>query len=114
MTSDIKILNMTTNGIVSKSQHIDEYQVLFKNLNFSFSLKAYDEFTKYIIDLKNIVEDHHATTDCFCQEISIPIENETLKLQLSYNDLTELNDLFSLKSVKINIMNRMDYSFSLN
>ncbi|MEI6866034.1 DUF6686 family protein [Flavicella sp.] len=111
MTSDIKILNTTTNGIVSKSRHVDEYHVLFKNHNFSFPLKAYDDFTKYIIDLNNVFEDNYATTDCYCQEISITTANKTIKAQLSYNDLKEL---FSLSSIKENIMNRIAYSFSLN
>lgn len=114
MTSDITILNMTTNGIVSKKQYFDEYQIVYKNLNFSFSLKGYDEFTKDIIRLKRIFEEHKSTSSCACKEIEIPTGNTTLKISLNYDELLELSDLFSLKQLKINVINRMNYNFSLN
>jgi hypothetical protein len=114
MTSDITILNMTANGIVSKKQYFNEYLIIFKNLNFTFSLKAYDEFTKYIIALKNIFEEHRENSSCTCKEIEIPTGNTALTLTVNYDELLELNDLFSLKKLKINVINRMNYNFSLN
>lgn len=114
MTTDITILNMTANGIVSKKQYFDEYHIVFKNLNFTFPLKGYDEFTKYIIDLKEIFEEHRNCSKCNCQEIEIPTATKSLKLTLSYHELLELNDLFALKPMKINIISRMEYGFSLN
>jgi hypothetical protein len=114
MTSDITILNMTANGIVSKKQYFDEYHIVFKNLNFTFPSKGYDEFTKYILDLKNIFEEHKTHTNCTCKEIEIPTATQSLKLTLNYYELLELTDLFALKPMKINIITRMEYGFSLN
>ncbi|MDG1805009.1 DUF6686 family protein [Flavicella sp.] len=114
MTSDITILNMTTHGIVSKKQYFDEYHIVYKNLNFTFTLKGYESFTNYILDLKDIVDEHKTENDCSCKEIAIPTENQSLTLTLTHHELHELKDLFCLKPLKVNIIKRMEYSFSLN
>ncbi len=114
MTTDITILNMTTNGIVSKKQYYDEYNIVFKNLNFTFPFKGYDEFTRYILDLKIIFENHSETSSSSSHDIEIPTANQNLKFTLNYKELLELNDLFALKPLKINIIDRMEYGFSLN
>jgi hypothetical protein len=113
-TSDITILNITTNGIISKKQYFDEYHVLYKNLNFTFTLKGFETFTNYILDLKNIIDEHRTEKSCSCQKIAIPTGFQSLTLTLTYHELRELKDLFNLKPLKINIMKRMEYSFSLN
>lgn len=114
MTSDITILNMTANGIVSKKQYFDEYHIVYKNLNFTFSLKGYESFTNYILDLKDIVDEHKFNKDCGSHEIAIPTGNENFTLTLTDHELNELKDLFCLKRLKVNIIKRMEYGFSLN
>jgi len=114
MSSDTTILNMTINGIVFKKQHHDQYHITYKNLNFTFDLKAYHKFTQYISELKDILEEHRCTSNCSCKEIEIPIGNPSLKLTFSYKELLELNDLFTLKPLQENILKSMEYVFSLN
>lgn len=114
MTSDITILNMTTNGIISKKQYFDEYHIVYKNLNFTLTLKDYQTFVNYILDLKDVFDDHKTKKSYGSQEMEIPTGNNSLKLTLTYNELRELKDLFDLKPLKVNIMKRMEYSFSLN
>lgn len=114
MTSDITILNMTENGIISKKRNYDEYHIIYKNLNFKFPLRGYDEFTKYILDLKEMYEEHSKNTNCTCQQIEIPTANQSLKITLNYQELLELKNLFSLKSTNINLLHKMSYNFSFN
>jgi len=112
-----KIIAKTTHGIVSKCYNSNIYEILFKNLNFRFSLQGYDQFTSYIFELKEAFDDHYACSSCQCSEITIPTANESLQIILSYKELKELCDLFTLKTYKnfsLDIKDRIDFTFSLN
>ena len=114
MNSETQILNITTNGIISKKTSIGTYEIVFKNMAFTFTHNGYHEFTNYIIDLKEMLEEHKSCTNCKCHEIEIPTGNKSLKLILTYAELQELEDLFALNSYRINLVNRLEYGFSLN
>ena len=114
---DIKIIAKTTHGIVSKYPTSNMYEVLFKNLSFRFSHQGYNQFTNYIYKLKEAFDDHYACSNCQCSEITIPTAGESLQIVLSYKELMELCDLFTLKNYKnfnLDIKDRIDFTFSLN
>lgn len=114
MQNEINILSKTINGIISKEKNAQTYRVLFKNLNFSFTQEGFDLFSKYIIELKSAFNNQCISSTCSCSRISIPTGNKTLELLLSYAEIDELHDLISLKTSRINLIFKMNYTFSLN
>lgn len=113
----LKIIGKTTHGIVSKNNSSNLYEIVYKNLSFKFNLEAYDQFTGYIFDLKDAFEVHNSNTSCSCSVIEIPTANEVLHIKMSFKELDELCDLFSLsyyKNMYMDIKNKIDFTYSLN
>ncbi|RKD91840.1 DUF6686 family protein [Mangrovibacterium diazotrophicum] len=87
------IINQTINGRIYKCSECNKIHVDYKNLNFSFNQKEYNNFQTYIQNLdgkywvkKN--EDHSGE-----RKILIPINHPNLIMSFSLEELYELKEL---------------------
>ncbi|WP_139957293.1 DUF6686 family protein [Flavicella sediminum] len=114
MNHPLKILSKTANGVISKNTNTNMFQIVFNNLQFTFTLTGYDMFTNYIVQLNKEFELHQKDSHCTCSEIVIPTANETLQLLLKAHELRELCDLLSIRNLDRDIRSQLNFTFSLN
>ena len=97
MCAEINIISKTKNGMVFQCKSCENYQVVFNNLNFSFTDKEYFYFSKYIsgIDLGHY--ENHFNDDLHGKKIQLPIGHKNLLIALNCQELRELQHLFNHK-----------------
>lgn len=94
MCPGINIISKTKNGIAFQCANCENIQVLFNNLDFSFTDKEYFYFCNYISSIDIGYYEHHCKGGLNNRKIQIPIGHNNLLINFSVKELEEFKLLF--------------------
>lgn len=117
MCHNINVVNQTKSGIVVTCAECNHYQVLFKNLNFNFSLKEYSSFVKYLTSIDGEAWEHEYENSIYGKKIPIPTAQQNLMILLNIQELEELKRLLinkNLNKIKNVTLCDIDYKMIFN
>lgn len=92
------IISKTQNGQIFRCSKRNAIHVEYKNLNFNFAEKQYNQFVKYINDLDGKQWEAINENSQFKRKIIIPTGNQSFRVLFSNEELNEFRQLLSAKT----------------
>lgn len=89
----MNIIKKTKNGKIFKCNHCKAIHIEFKNLNFNFGKKQFDDFTRSIEAINGEKYEKMNRNSQFERKIIIPTQQKNLNILLTSQELTELKTL---------------------
>lgn len=100
MCSGVDVLSRTKNGVVFKCKGCNTFQILYNNLNFSFTDDEYSNFTNYILKLDETYYVENVDSLIHGKKVPIPIGHKNVIVVLNIDELNELKILLSFNENK--------------
>lgn len=112
-------ISKSQNGQIFKCDKCNLIHIEYKNLNFNFTLKQFNDFANYLAKIYGVKWEEKNKNTRFRRKIVIPIGHQSFRVLLTNDELEELKKLFIIKSKKteisqnLNILN-MNFTLTLN
>lgn len=113
MCCNFSILKQTENGLLLFLKGCKNYQLTYKNLNFSLSKEELDTLENYLLEIDIDYWEEEYKNSIYTKKIPIPTLQNNFMILLDRNEIEELLVLLDYTS-KINLINPKSIIQSLN
>ena len=115
MCQKIKYLNQTQNGMLIQCSHSENYQLIFKNLNFNLTAAELESFNVFLNKINADYWEVEYENSIFDKKIPIPTLQTNFIILIDRQELNELIQLVNFEEKKIYLsFSDIKYSLSLN
>lgn len=108
----MEIINKTKNGQIFKCNHCKAIHIEYKNLNFNFNNKQFDNFIKAIESIDGEKYEQLNEHSPFDRKIVVPTQQQNLNILLTGKELVELKLLLKKKDDNYYVIMASDMTFN--